>query len=150
MKRFRFSLEVLLKVRRGREERVKKEFSGILERRATCLREIAFLERALEGSLLDEKEQRRQGLSSGQIQIFESSRKARLESIAWKQVTLSSIDEEMERKRLELVEASRETKVLEKLEEGQWLAYSKKLNREEQSYLDELASHRSLQEAGTF
>jgi flagellar export protein FliJ len=47
----------------------------------------------------------------------------------------------IEAKRLELVEASKEKKAVEKLEENQLKAYLLEVSREEQVFLDELARH---------
>jgi flagellar FliJ protein len=149
MRRFRFSLETVLRVKRGREEKIQQEFSAILERHAHCLREIGVLERSMDAMVREQSEGPRAVLNGATIEIFERSRKALLERLGWQRHSLSSIDSELELKRLELVAASRERKVLEKLEESQYEAYLAELNREEQAFLDELAAHNSLQLART-
>jgi flagellar FliJ protein len=149
MRRFRFSLETVLRVKRGREDRLQLEFSGILERRAGALRDLAALEKALAEMVSGQSRKSGEALESALIAIFEMSRGAQIERIAAQHQRLLAIEFELEAKRIELVAASRERKVLEKLEEGQREAYLEKLNREEQAFLDELAAHNSLHQART-
>ena len=143
MRRFKFSLETVLRVKKSLEEKVQLEFSAILEKRATCLRGLAFLERGLAEMVASQEGSRGGKLKAEEIRIFEASRQAQLEKLDWQRGHLAQIETELEAKRLELIAASRERKVLEKLEEGQFEAYLEKLNREEQAFLDELASHSS-------
>ena len=148
MRRFKFSLEAVLRVKKSLEEKVQLESSAILEKRATCLRGLAFLERGLEEMVASQQGSRGGKLQAEEIRIFEQSRMAQLEKLDWQRGHLAHIEAELEAKRLELVAASRERKVLEKLEEGQFEAYLEKLNREEQAFLDELASHNPPAAAG--
>lgn len=143
MRRFKFTLETVLRVKRSREEKIQLEFSAILEKKALALRGLAHLERGLEEMVQGQKEQRQGALNAAMIELFESSRLAQTEKIAWQKSALARVEDELEAKRLELVDASRERKVLEKLEEGQYEAYLEKFNREEQAFLDELAAHNS-------
>lgn len=150
MKRFRFSLETVLKVKRGREERVQLEFSAAQERRARELIELGRLERALEGINNDRAGTREKGglVVLADEKIYEAARKARIGWISRQRYILAEAETAMEAKRLELVEASKERKVLEKLEESQYRDFLVKLNREEQAFMDELASHSSANRNG--
>jgi len=145
MRRFRFSLDTVLRVRRGREEKIQLEFSAILERRARCLRSLAAEEQELEEMVASQSGLRTGRLDAASIAIFETSRLAQLDKIVRRRIQLREISAELEAKRFELVAASRERKVLEKLEENQYEDYLKRFNREEQAFLDELASHNSAQ-----
>jgi flagellar FliJ protein len=146
LRRFKFSLDAVLRVRRSREEKLQLEYSAILEKRAASLRRIAGFERKLEEMVQGEgRPQGRQ--NAGMIELYELARVALIEDATRERGLLLAIEDELESKRLELVAASRERKVLEKLEEGQKEAYLEKLNREEQAFLDELAAHSSLSRA---
>jgi flagellar FliJ protein len=141
VKRFHFSLESVLKVRRIREEKVQREFSLILEKRALAAGNLA----ALDTALRDMNDRQGSRLKSGGtldrflVSQFELSREACIERIGWQKAQLAEVDIQMDLKRAELVEASRQRKVLEKLEERQYQAYLAGNNREEQAFLDELA-----------
>jgi flagellar FliJ protein len=142
LRRFKFSLDAVLKVRRGKEEKLQLEYSKILAKRAVSLGRIAGFERKLQEMVQGEgRPQGRQ--NAGMIELYELNRVALIEDATRERGLLLAIEDELESKRLELVEASRERKVLEKLEEGQKTAYLEELNREEQAFLDELASHSS-------
>ena len=52
---------------------------------------------------------------------------------------MAGLEEEVERKRTALLEASKERKILENLREHQIVSYRKKLNRDEQAFMDELS-----------
>jgi flagellar FliJ protein len=143
MRRFKFTLETVLRVKRSREEKVQLEFSAVLEKRALCLRGLASLEAGLAAMVESQSGLRGGTLEAAMIKIYEAGRTAQLEKLKWQRGALAEVEAELEAKRIELVAASRERKVLEKLEEGQFEAYLEKLNREEQAFLDELATHSS-------
>jgi flagellar FliJ protein len=143
MRRFKFSLETVLRVKKSLEEKIQLEFSAQLEKKALCLRGLAFLEKGLEEMVAAQIGGRDGRLNAAEIALFEAGRRAQIEKLGWQRGQLAHIEAELEAKRLELVAASRERKVLEKLEEGQFEGYLEKLNREEQAFLDELASHNS-------
>ena len=140
-KRFRFSLETVLRVRKAKEEKVQLEYSRLLEQRAAELRELGRLERSLQSVNSGEAARRGQKLLAGDISRYEALRRAMGEKISFQLGRLHAADEQLEAKRLELVAATRDRKVLEKLEEAQFGAYLEKLNREEQGFLDELARY---------
>jgi flagellar export protein FliJ len=60
---------------------------------------------------------------------------------------LREIEYRLEVKRQELVKASSDTKVLEKLEENQLAEYIKNAAKEEQSFLDEIAQYQGVRNA---
>ena len=141
MKRFSFSLATVLKVRRSREEQIQREFSAVLEKRVNAMTNLASLESSLRdmSALQSVKRTGPSKLNRFEISQFEASRSAYLERVGWLRGTILEIEKELEAKRIQLVGASRETKVIEKLEESQFQAYLEKLNREDQAFMDELA-----------
>jgi flagellar FliJ protein len=141
MKRFRFSLATVLRVRRSTEERLRREFSVIVEKRIKALAVLAALELALKELNAWQSDQRSQASKLNRFELgqFEVSRNACIERGRWQRDLIVEIERELEVKRTQLVDASRETKVIEKLEESQFQAYLEKLNREDQAFMDELA-----------
>lgn len=141
MRRFRFSLDAVLAVKRRKEEQLHKEFSAVLKKRSIALANLAALEAALKEMTEHQSASRPESgaLDSFFVLQFEASRSACVERMGWQRGHIALIEQELDAKRAELVEASRETKVLEKLEETQYRQFLEKLNREEQSFLDELA-----------
>src|SRR5579871_915257 len=117
MKRFRFSLETVLKVRRSREEKIQRDFSAIQALRAQALGELARLELELKQLNQQAEAQRKEGagkVSLGSEAIFDAGRLAGREKIFRQRQRIAEIEIEMEAKRQELVAASRDRQVLEK------------------------------------
>ena len=56
---------------------------------------------------------------------------------------MDDLEAKAEDKRIDLLKASQEKKVLENLRERQYISYRKDLSRWEQAFLDELAQRRS-------
>ncbi len=141
MKRFRFSLETVLRVKRSREEKAQRDFSAVLEKRAVASGKLLRLEIGLQEMIGSQSGKlKEKGLVDRfEAEQFDVARGAILERIRWQRAELIEIETELDAKRLALVEASRDRKVLEKLEDSQFQAYLKKSNREEQAFLDELA-----------
>ena len=149
MKKFRFTLETVLKVRRGKEEMLQREFSALLRERTQRLLQLGRLEQNLAALNQERSTARRlsQKVNLAGEAFFESQRQTQRRLIAGAQRALREADAALESKRLELVEASRDRAVIEKVEEAQRKAYLAKANKEEQLFLDELAQHLSASAA---
>lgn len=145
MRRFKFSLQTVLDVRRLREEKIQKEFSAIQAERAESLRKVRAYEEQKEVMRLHQRELRAgkrttvvsedwcmSALSDYTVRIMLEARR------------LQEINVRLEEKRKELIQAQKDRKVLEKLEEKQREDYVNEAAREEQSFLDELAQHQKL------
>jgi flagellar export protein FliJ len=113
----------------------------MVEKRMKALAVLAALELALKEMNAWQSDKRSQASSLNRFELgqFEASRTACTERSRWQRDLIAEIERELEVKRTQLVEASRETKVIEKLEESQFQAYLEKLNREDQAFMDELA-----------
>jgi flagellar FliJ protein len=141
MKKFRFSLETVLKVKRQVEELRQRELAAAQAQRDQVLAHLGACETA-QRELNEFQAQRRVGVLD-------------LASETWFQGKLSLIngkiflakrqlierEELLDAARHRAVEAGRERKVLEKLEEQQRLEHQLKSNREEQGFMDEMAQH---------
>ena len=139
MKRFRFSLETVLKVKRQLEEARQLELAGAKERRDRVLLLLARLEQDLSG-LLEDRSGQRQGRVDLGLEAWHNERQRGLNAgIGQAQVELKEREAELEAARVRVVEAARERRVLEKLEENQLTDHLFKVNREEHGLLDDLA-----------
>jgi flagellar export protein FliJ len=143
MRRFRFTIDTVLRVRRGRQDKIEKEYAAILRERTQRLYRLGKLEQNLRDLSQDQNQARSRGqrLNLGLETFYETQRESQRKLVTQAQVALAQIEVALERKRLELVEAARDTAVLEKLEEAQKKAYLAKVNKEEQAFMDELAQH---------
>jgi flagellar FliJ protein len=139
LKRFRFSLETVLKLRRQVEELRQRELAEVQARRQRALAELGAFENGLRALL-----QEQAALGAGRID---------LNTLAWYQARCRGFNDSIKacrRKTEELakaeelarqraVEAAKERRLLERLEESQRQDWLRKLNSEEQGFLDDLA-----------
>jgi flagellar FliJ protein len=147
VKRFTFSLETLLRVRRQREELARRDF-------ALALGERTRQEAVLSG--IDEEAARaRTGLSelvTGRFRLqkvllyyrYLSGLKLERERGEEKLAELTRVTEE---EREKLVQASREKKVVELLREKHYKRYLREADRLEQRELDDVVSSRAARRA---
>jgi flagellar FliJ protein len=141
MKKFRFSLETVLRVKRQVEEQRQRELAAAQAQRDQVLARLGAFETEL--AALNEAQAPRR---SGSIDLaaeawFQGSHLALSSNIGAARRLLAAKEELLDAARQKAVEAARERKVLEKLEEQQRLAYQLKSNREEQGFMDEMAQH---------
>lgn len=140
MRKFAFSLESVLDLKRRREE-------ALLEELAKRVRSA----NAAEEALKELREQRRRAqaewrkLLRGRIEV-EKVRSAQ-DYVAWldgrierQRTVVQRLQDEVRLCRQQVVAASQERKALERLRERQWEAHQREYRREEQAFLDELAT----------
>lgn len=143
MKRFRFSLETVLKVRRQVEELRQRELAEVQARRQKALAQLGSFENGLR-ELLEEQAQRPAGkIDLNAMAWYQARHRGLSDSItAWtrKAEELGKAEEEA---RLRAVEAAKERRLLERLEEKQRQDWLEKVNSEEQGFLDDLAQRAS-------
>lgn len=138
MRRFQFSLETVLGVKRQVEEQRQRELGAAQARRDRSLMQLG----AFESELRDLVSSRgpREGKLDLNAEAWHLARHRGLaQSIALQGALLALQEQQLEAARLRAVEAARERRVLEKLEETQRAAWQQKFNAEEQGFMDELA-----------
>lgn len=139
MKRFRFSLETVLKVKRQVEELRQRELAAAQAEKDRERMRLGGLEQDLL-SLLDDHSERRSGRLDLNGELWFGSHQMGLDqAIKGARRELVRLEGLLDQARQRVVEAARDRRVLEKLEENQRLAHLEKVNREEQGLLDELA-----------
>lgn len=139
MTKFRFSLDTVLKVRRQAEELRQRELAAAQVQRELSLQRVARIERDMR-ELLQEQSTHRQGSVDLNAERWFQARHLGLSLASFiAKDNLKRQELALDEARARAVEASRERRVLEKLEENQLAAHLLKLNREEQGFLDDLA-----------
>ena len=139
VKKFRYRLEPLLKIRQYREKERQKEHSAAVHEVVRQKQELT----ALDSSRLDTLDHQRQQ-QVGRFSIAEAlvcSRylvKLKRQRMAGTGL-LHGLEKEAEKKRRKLVEAARERKIYELLKEKQQLRHRQAIDKQEQKELDEVA-----------
>jgi flagellar FliJ protein len=139
MKKFRFSLETVLKVRRQNEEVKRRELALAQAERDQVLAALGSHESALRGLLVEQSEARVGTIQLAREAWFMASWGGLTQQIRLSREELEKKEEALKISRDKAVEASRERLVLEKLEEKQLQEHLFQVNREEQGLLDDLA-----------
>jgi flagellar FliJ protein len=141
MKRFRFSLETVLKVKRQVEELRQRELAAAQAQRDQVLAQLGGFEIGLRDLNTAQSQRRVGALDLAAETWFQGSHSALSGRIRAAKLQLVEKEELLDAARHRAVEAGRERKVLEKLEEQQRLEHQLKSNREEQGFMDEMAQH---------
>lgn len=140
MKKFKFRLQTLLDQRQATEDRLLAELGEIRREEAA---ELAFLEE-LHARLRDAWEalatmQRSDAEALGRSDEYAKTLR---DDIKVQELTIQAVRTRVEAKRVEVVEAMKQRKVIEALRDKQEQAYIAAHMRAEQSALDEMASLR--------
>lgn len=144
MKKFKFRLENVLRYREAREQKQLREFAAAMRALDAEERELA---RLVEGR--DDGASRLRAELGGRcrpdaIKGLESFLECREMEIADQQERVLAARRFAEKKRLELVEAGRERKLVEKLHDREWERYQLEVNRDEQKFMDEVSGSRFI------
>ena len=146
LKKFSFSLESVLNVRRMKEEKYEKEFSKAimeLEQERNTLKELEnrVCEKQLELRMISQNP-----FSSDKILLFEHFLE-HLEQDVEKQVKrIEKVSNDVEIKRLQLIEATKDKKIIDKLKDKEYARHHDEVNRQERTILDEIAVTRYLRD----
>jgi len=142
MKRFRFKLQTLLDQRQAREDRLLVELGELRNEEAAEVTRLNNLHLELERAWASTATALRCNASAVEISRFDEYAKTMRDDIRVQELTLQAVRERVEAKRVELVEAMKERKVLEALRDKQEQAYILVQQRTEQNALDEMSSLR--------
>jgi flagellar FliJ protein len=140
MRRFKFPLETVLRLRRYQEQEARQEFQWALLR----LREAEELLGALLEQRVASQERLREQLAQGSpsallVALWQGL--AHLEEmIRQQQQTVAELEAQAETRRQQYVERQRERQTVEKLKEKRWTEYRYEMERLEQQSLDEGAT----------
>ena len=139
MARFRFKLEAVLQHRRNLEDVAQRELAKTLRQRMILTDQL----RSMQQTITESKRQLGDGLSGrvdldqiGQFARYSGQVRLRAQAIV---VRLAGVEKEIQAARERLMEATRDRKALELLEERQRQAWQAEQDRREAAELDDLA-----------
>lgn len=140
MKKFSFPFQFLLKYREKKEDRLRKELAQLKRRLEEERENLAQLELDSMTNIreLGEKHQSKK-IETALILPYYSYLDNLFHQIKKQNKTISDISQEMEKKRKEVIEASKEKKIIKKLKERKWAEFVHKRERVEQNSIDEIA-----------
>jgi flagellar FliJ protein len=145
MKRFVFKLEALLGVKNQRLKRAQEAFGLQLGLVAKARKTL--LEQLDRRESLDNE---RRSMRAGEIDLAQLQAQADFtfwleKAIAQSRKHLATLEEELEKRRQEMIAADREVKSLENIRKRQYQAHQKERRQEEQKHLDHVAGARHRQ-----
>lgn len=139
MKKFIFKLETVLNVKERREEQLKHE---LMKLQALKIQEEQLLGEVKEKRAYisrQKSDENKQGTDIQNLIYFEQYLGVLLKKIDDTKKSIKVLEEKADIKRVEVVEASREKKVFEKLKEKQFGEFQRIVIQNEQKVLDEMA-----------
>ncbi len=133
--RFVFNLQRILELKKQIEEQQKVELSRLLKARSEMEKNIEELKDKLmnTGKLIFSGSE----ISSLDLILYNDYREHILQEIERKEKLIESLDQEIEKKREEVLEAIKERKKIEKLKENAYKKFLEEEKRIEQRELDE-------------
>lgn len=144
MKKFKFRLDNVLRYREAREQKVLREFAAAMRALDAEERELARLVRGRNDGAARLRVELGERCSPDAIRSLESFLDCREIEIKEQEVRVLAAREFAETKRLELVEAGREKKLVEKLYDKEWERYRLEAGRDEQKFMDEVSGSRFI------
>ncbi|HLC25544.1 MAG TPA: flagellar export protein FliJ [bacterium] len=145
---FKFRLEPVLRVRKRTEEKLQQELAQCQMARKDALVCLADLENRKSRYRIELQARQEQGVTVVEMDLYRAYLERVGTEIVKQQESVLELEGALEMKRLELVEASKKKKVLERLKEKYRHDYDYEEMREEIRILDEIARHNRLREQG--
>lgn len=139
MPRYQSKLDAVLRQRKHREEEVQEEFIELKHDFDAAQNHLHRLHRELESALKELAEQQVKGIAPGELDLYYRLIKHQYDRLEARRSALRDLSDQCERKREDLLKATREKKVVEKIEEKRKEIYLKDLEKKERNLLDELA-----------
>jgi flagellar FliJ protein len=141
VRRFRFSLEAVLRLKKQLEELRQRELAAAQAERDLTLQSLGGFENGLRNVVEEQAQSRKQGVTIAAETWFQARHYGLSLQIRGAKKALFEKEQLLDAARNKAVEAARESKVLEKLEERQRLEHQQQSLREEQGFMDEMAQH---------
>ncbi len=151
-KRFRFRLEPLLKLRKGREDEQKRAVASRVGELQRCVEHLAQLHRGVDETIARAREDR--GAERLDVPTALAEQRWRLHlkrCITQQQGQVQGVQALLNGDRAELVRRSRNRKVIETLRQRQWQEHAAAQAREERAESDEIGAqaYRRRRDQGT-
>ena len=144
MKKFFFSLDVVLNYKEQALENVKAEHARILGKVRECERQIEQLEQEHDDWVIEFEERKRQGITISRIKAYEHSLEWIQQSIKEKYDALERLKVIEEAKRQEVVEAKKETASINMLKDKKREEYNKQDSKEQELLIEEFVSNQRV------
>ncbi|GEM_PF-2940347 len=138
MARYESKLDAVLRQRKHHEEAVRDEFLEVKHSLDAAEDQLHRLHKELEAALQDFAAQQGQGMAPGEMDLYYHFLKQQCDRLAERRAAVETLADQCERKRQDLLEATREKKVVEKIEANRKEVYLKDLQKKEEVLLDEL------------
>ncbi len=135
---FNFRFEKILRLKRRIEDKLKSELGALELKKKKAVIEKEKLVRELERLRGEFSKRQQEGMIGGEIQLYLSFLSSLSFLIARKEEEIRSLEKEIEVKRAEIVEASKERKKFEKLKERDFEIYRYEEMVRERKVLDEM------------
>ncbi len=148
MKRFRFRLRRLLEVRRLRESIKRQELEEVRRELDRQRRILSALEQAHEGSVNDLRVGFQGTLDLERIAVYHRYLGLLAHLIEGQRAVLESFVREEAARRVAVIEARRDRRIVEKLKDRAYARFLEQAAREEQAFLDEVSTVRYTREGG--
>ncbi|RLF97400.1 MAG: flagellar export protein FliJ [Candidatus Wolframiiraptor sp.] len=139
---FKFRLESLLSYRKFIEDKLQRElneFKRLLEEEKEKMKAYKDKRKLILDKL---KEKECEDLSITELTVCISFIEILSEDIEQQKKMLKEMDDKLEQKRQDLIEAQKKKKMLEKLKLKQWKFYLHDLNKKEEKFLSEVTINR--------
>lgn len=138
MPAFRFRLAAVLRYREHLREARRWELRALVEERERLTSEIGRLEQLLTQQTQEMEEQREKILAVVDLRLHGELAQRLLQSIREKHRLLAVVQQKLEEKRSEVVQAEREVKSLEQLRSRLWERHRRQEESDEQKLIDEM------------
>jgi flagellar protein FliJ len=148
--RFRFRLESLLNVRRNERDVLRQQYAQAVQAQQLLENQIA----QVSDEIADVRTVTRSSAAPGRLNVdrlLQSHRYELLLQVRRQQMQqqLTKVKDEVERRRMALLQGDRDVKLLEKLKERQHASFLQNEMRQEQNRLDEIAQRSTGQAVDT-
>lgn len=140
---FRFSLDALLQVKENRVKTLKRELA-VLKRALADERDRLEGYREERKRYMEELQRKqREGILPAEVLWYEGFISDLADKIHWHRKRVEELERSIEEKRQELVVASQQKRILERLKEKRWAEFMRELDRRERAFLDEIGIRRN-------
>lgn len=143
MKKFKFKLDGLLKVREFKEKKIKIELGEILKEIAEVETRIAEANKAIDETYKAQEEVMKDPAAGQMIQFFPYFIQGKKEDIKNKESLLWALRKKYDKKIAELAEARGEVKVLENFKDKKQVEWKKDKDKKDQEAIEEILMMRS-------
>lgn len=142
MKKFFFALDTVLRYKEQVLDSLQAEHARILAKVRECELAIDELEFQHKQCVIEFQQSRANGIKINEIRTYENYLESLQIKIRRKKELLARLKEQEEAKRLEVVEAKKETSSIDKLKERKQMEYDKEVQKQEEHFIEEFVTTR--------